>query len=35
MMRIALDNDIHPVSDLRSNFSSLIDQVRNTKRPVV
>jgi len=35
MLRIVLDADIHPVSDLRSNFSSLIDQVRNTKRPVV
>ena len=35
MLRIALDADIHPVSDLRSNFSSLIDQVHNTKRPIV
>ena len=35
MPRIALDADIHPVSDLRSNFSSLIDQVHNTKRPIV
>jgi antitoxin YefM len=35
MPRIALDADIHPVSDLRSNFSSLINQVHDTKRPIV
>jgi len=35
MSRISLDSDIHPLSDFRSNFASFIDQIHNTKRPIV
>jgi prevent-host-death family protein len=35
MPRIALDADIRPLSDFRSNCSSYLDQVHNTKRPIV
>jgi len=35
MTRIALDSDIHPLSDFRSNFASFINQVHSTKRPIV
>ena len=35
MTRIALDSDIHPLSDFSSNFASFINQVHNTKRPIV
>ena len=35
MTRLCLSSDIRPVSDLRSNFSDFIDQVHETKRPIV
>ena len=35
MPRISLDSDIHPMSEFRSNFSSFIDQIHKTKRPIV
>jgi prevent-host-death family protein len=35
MNRIALDSDIHPLSDFRSNFSGFINQVHTTRRPIV
>jgi prevent-host-death family protein len=35
MPRISLNADIHPLSDFRSNFSSYLSQVHNTKRPIV
>lgn len=35
MPRIVLDQDIRPLSDFRSNVSSFIKQVHETKRPLV
>lgn len=35
MPRIVLDQDIRPLSDFRSNVSSFINQVHETKRPLV
>jgi antitoxin YefM len=35
MGRINLDQDIKTLSDFRSNVSQFIDQVHNTKRPIV
>lgn len=35
MRRVSLEADIHPLSDLRSNFSRYVNQVHDTKRPIV
>jgi prevent-host-death family protein len=35
MQRIILNDDIHSLSEFRSNTSSFISQVHNTKRPLV
>ena len=35
MKRIMLANDIHPLSEFRSNASGFIAQVHTTKRPLV
>jgi antitoxin YefM len=35
MRRILLKDDIHSLSEFRSNASGFIDQVHNTKRPLV
>ena len=35
MHRIALDTDVHPLSDFRRNFSRFIGQAHKTGRPVV
>jgi prevent-host-death family protein len=35
MTRVNLDQDIKTLSDFRSNVSRFIDQVHNTKRPIV
>lgn len=35
MQRIELNNDIHSLSEFRSNASGFISQVHNTKRPLV
>lgn len=35
MNTIAITEDIKPVSEFRSNAKALIDQVHNTKRPLV
>jgi prevent-host-death family protein len=35
MQRIALNNDIHSLSEFRTNASGFISQVHNTKRPLV
>jgi antitoxin YefM len=35
MQRIVLDADIRPLSDFRSNFAGFINQVHQTKRPIV
>ena len=35
MTRIALDGDIHPLSEFRAKVKSFIQQVRKTKRPIV
>ena len=35
MKRIMFTNDIHPLSEFRSNASGFIAQVHNTKRPLV
>lgn len=35
MKRLVLDQDIKPVSEFRSNASSLLEHVRTTKRPLV
>ena len=33
--RIKIDTDIRPLSDFRANVTSIIDEVRKTKRPIV
>ncbi|MCD6117940.1 type II toxin-antitoxin system Phd/YefM family antitoxin [bacterium] len=35
MQRINLDTDIRPLSDFRANVSSIIEEIKRTKRPVV
>jgi prevent-host-death family protein len=35
MQRIMLNDDIHSLSEFRSNASGFINQVHNTKRPLV
>lgn len=35
MHRIVLDKDIRSLSDFRSNVSNFLNQVHNTKRPIV
>lgn len=35
MKRLILDQDVKPVSEFRSNASSLLKHVRTTKRPLV
>ena len=35
MARINLKDDIHSMSDFRSNMSKLLDQARSTQRPIV
>ena len=35
MQRIVLDKDIRSLSDFRSNVSIFLNQVHNTKRPIV
>ncbi len=35
MQRIALNTDIHSLSEFRTNASGFISQVHNTKRPLV
>lgn len=35
MKRIQLNKDVHPLSDFRANASTLISQIRKTKRPMV
>jgi len=35
MHRPRLDSDIKPVSEFRANAAELIEQVRNTRRPLV
>jgi len=35
MQRIALDTDVRPLSEFRTHVSTLINQVHNTKRPIV
>ncbi len=35
MQRLRLDEDIKPLSEFRANAASLVQQVRDTKRPLV
>ena len=35
MPRVVLDEDVKPLSEFRTNVTSCIHQVRNTKRPLV
>lgn len=35
MERIQLNQDIHPLSEFRSNASGFLSQIRKTKRPLV
>lgn len=35
MQRIVLDKDVRPLSEFRTHVSTLINQVHNTKRPLV
>jgi len=35
MNRINLETDIKPVSDFRANITSIIENIKRTKRPVV
>ena len=35
MQRLKIDEDIKPLSDIRTGIAKYIKQVRNTKRPVV
>lgn len=35
MTRLQLDQDILPLSDFRANAAALLEQVRETKRPLV
>ena len=35
MKRLLLDQDIRPLSEFRANAAALIEQVRETKRPLV
>ena len=35
MLRLRLDKDIRPLSEFRANAASLVQQVRETKRPLV
>lgn len=35
MQRIVLDKDVRPLSEFRTHVSALINQVHNTKRPLV
>jgi len=35
MQRVKLDTDIRPLSDFRANVASIIDEIRNTKRPMI
>ncbi len=35
MRRLALDQDVRPVSELRANATALVEQVRETGRPLV
>ena len=35
MQRVRLDQDIRPLSEFRANTASLLEQVRETKRPLV
>ena len=35
MNRINLETDIRPVSDFRANITSIIEEIKRTKRPVV
>ena len=35
MQRISLDKDVRPLSEFRTHVSTLINQVHNTKRPLV
>ena len=35
MQRVKFDTDIRPLSDFRANVTSIIDEIRNTKRPII
>lgn len=35
MNRINLETDIRPLSDFRANITSIIEEIKRTKRPVV
>jgi prevent-host-death family protein len=35
MQRLMLDQDVKPLSEFRANAASLVQQVRDTKRPLV
>jgi antitoxin YefM len=35
MKRILLDQDVRPLSEFRANAASLVQQVRETKRPLI
>jgi antitoxin YefM len=35
MQRINLEQDVKPISEFRANAASLVQQVRDTKRPLV
>ena len=35
MKRINLETDIRPLSDFRANITSIIEEIKRTKRPVV
>ena len=35
MLRLRLDKDIKPLSEFRANAASLVQRVRDTKRPLV
>lgn len=35
MQRVALDQDVKPISEFRANAASLVQQVQRTRRPLV
>ena len=35
MNRINLETDIRPLSDFRANITSIIDEIKRTKKPIV
>ena len=35
MRRLVIDQDIKPLSELRANAASIVQQVRDTKRPLI